>query len=118
MPYASVSEHASRSPALALRAFGIRSGMALALASLHRRPGLVAAAWMLGAMTLVRGILGAAWSLIDVLDVGIVAFVVYRVLLLIKGTRAMQMLTGLGIKATISEGARSFAWVYISMNER
>ena len=27
----------------------------------------------------------------------IVAFIVYRILLLIKGTRAMQMLTGLGI---------------------
>lgn len=35
--------------------------------------------------------------LIDLLDVGIVAFIVYRVLSLIKGTRAMQMLTGLGI---------------------
>ncbi len=35
--------------------------------------------------------------LIDFLDVGIVALIVYRVLLLIKGTRAMQMLTGLGI---------------------
>jgi uncharacterized protein (TIGR00159 family) len=35
--------------------------------------------------------------LIDLLDVAIVAFIVYRVLLLIKGTRAMQMLTGLGI---------------------
>lgn len=35
--------------------------------------------------------------IIDVLDVGIVAFVLYRVLVLIKGTRAMQMLTGLGI---------------------
>jgi len=35
--------------------------------------------------------------LIDLLDIGIVAFIVYRVLLLIKGTRAMQMLTGLGI---------------------
>ncbi len=34
---------------------------------------------------------------IDLLDVGIVALIVYRVLLLIKGTRAMQMLTGLGI---------------------
>src|SRR3954466_10523269 len=33
----------------------------------------------------------------DLLDVALVAFVVYRVLLLIKGTRAMQMLTGLGI---------------------
>lgn len=37
--------------------------------------------------------------LIDLLDVVIVAFIVYRVLLLIKGTRAMQMLTGLGIMA-------------------
>lgn len=34
---------------------------------------------------------------VDLLDVGIVAFIVYRVLLLIRGTRAMQMLTGLGI---------------------
>lgn len=34
---------------------------------------------------------------IDVLDVAIVAFLVYRILLLIRGTRAMQMLTGLGI---------------------
>ncbi len=34
---------------------------------------------------------------IDVVDVGIVAFIVYRALLLIRGTRAMQMLTGLGI---------------------
>lgn len=34
---------------------------------------------------------------IDILDVGIVALIVYRVLLMIKGTRAMQMLTGLGI---------------------
>src|SRR3954465_7964594 len=35
--------------------------------------------------------------LIDLLDVGIVAFILYRILFLIKGTRAMQMLTGLGI---------------------
>lgn len=35
--------------------------------------------------------------LIDLLDVGIVAFIVYRMLLLIRGTRAMQMMTGLGI---------------------
>ena len=34
---------------------------------------------------------------VDVLDVGIVAFIVYRLLLLIKGTRAMQMLTGIGV---------------------
>jgi diadenylate cyclase len=39
----------------------------------------------------------ASLKLTDLLDVGIVAFIVYRLLLLIKGTRAMQMLTGLGI---------------------
>src|SRR5271167_83003 len=38
-----------------------------------------------------------SFRLIDLVDVGIVAFIVYRVLLLIRGTRAMQMLTGLGI---------------------
>ena len=38
-----------------------------------------------------------SFRLIDLLDVGIVAFIVYRILLLIRGTRAMQMLTGLGI---------------------
>ncbi|MGK5083772.1 diadenylate cyclase CdaA [Bdellovibrionota bacterium FG-1] len=41
--------------------------------------------------------LHSSLRVIDLLDVGLVAFVVYRVLLLIKGTRAMQMLTGLGI---------------------
>ncbi|MBI4925464.1 MAG: TIGR00159 family protein [Bdellovibrio sp.] len=35
--------------------------------------------------------------LIDLIDIIIVAFIVYRVLLLIKGTRAIQMLAGLGI---------------------
>lgn len=43
--------------------------------------------------------LQSSLRLIDLLDVTIVAFIVYRVLLLIKGTRAMQMLTGLGILA-------------------
>ena len=43
--------------------------------------------------------LQSSLRLVDLLDVGIVAFIVYRVLLLIKGTRAMQMLTGLGILA-------------------
>ncbi len=33
----------------------------------------------------------------DLIDIGIVALLVYRLILLIKGTRAMQMLTGLGI---------------------
>lgn len=41
--------------------------------------------------------LQSSLRLIDLLDVGIVAFIVYRILLLIRGTRAMQMLTGLGI---------------------
>ena len=35
----------------------------------------------------------------DLIDIVIVAAIVYRILLLIKGTRAMQMLTGLGILA-------------------
>ena len=39
----------------------------------------------------------ASVRMIDLLDVGIVAFILYRVLLLIRGTRAMQMLTGLMI---------------------
>src|SRR4051794_8640898 len=41
--------------------------------------------------------LQSSLRLIDLLDVTIVAFIVYRILLLIRGTRAMQMLTGLGI---------------------
>src|SRR3954451_12259562 len=41
--------------------------------------------------------LQSSFRLIDMLDIGIVAFIVYRVLLLIKGTRAMQILTGPGI---------------------
>ncbi len=41
--------------------------------------------------------LRSSLRLIDLLDIGIVAFIVYRVILLIKGTRAMQMLTGLSI---------------------
>lgn len=43
--------------------------------------------------------LQSSLKLIDLIDVSLVAFIVYRVLLLIKGTRAMQMLTGLGILA-------------------
>ncbi len=38
---------------------------------------------------------GIRW--IDIIDIAIVALIVYRALLLIRGTRAMQMLTGLGI---------------------
>ena len=35
--------------------------------------------------------------LIDVLDIAIVAYLVYRALLVVRGTRAMQMATGLGV---------------------
>jgi diadenylate cyclase len=35
--------------------------------------------------------------LVDVTDIGIVAYVIYRALLVLRGTRAMQMGTGLGI---------------------
>jgi uncharacterized protein (TIGR00159 family) len=35
--------------------------------------------------------------MIDVLDIGIVTYVVYRALLVLRGTRAMQMGTGLGV---------------------
>jgi uncharacterized protein (TIGR00159 family) len=35
--------------------------------------------------------------LLDPLDVGLVAFIIYRIILLIKGTRAVQMLFGLAI---------------------
>lgn len=41
--------------------------------------------------------LQASLRLVDLLDIALVSFVVYRLLLLIQGTRAMQMLTGLGI---------------------
>src|SRR5262249_13439289 len=35
--------------------------------------------------------------IIDLLDIGIVTYVVYRALLVLRGTRAMQMGTGLGV---------------------
>jgi len=47
-------------------------------------------------LDLIRNLIGSL-RVIDVVDIGIVAFIIYRVLLLIRGTRAMQMLTGLGI---------------------
>ena len=35
--------------------------------------------------------------LLDILDISIVAFIIYRIILLIKGTRAVQMLLGLAV---------------------
>ncbi len=34
---------------------------------------------------------------LDLLDIGLVAFIIYRIILLIKGTRAVQMLLGLAV---------------------
>ncbi len=41
--------------------------------------------------------IGGSMRLIDVLDILLVSYIVFRLLLLIKGTRAVQMLTGLGV---------------------
>ena len=49
--------------------------------------------------------LETSW-LLNILDVLIVAFVIYRVLLVIRGTRAAPMLWGLGLVALIYFGAR------------
>ena len=42
-------------------------------------------------------IIGGSFRFIDLVDILLVSLIVYRVLLLIKGTRAVQMLTGLGV---------------------
>ncbi len=42
---------------------------------------------------------GGNFRWIDILDIVLVSLIVYRVLLLIRGTRAVQMVTGLGILA-------------------
>ncbi|RME37658.1 MAG: TIGR00159 family protein [Deltaproteobacteria bacterium] len=43
---------------------------------------------------LVDGFGHMRW-LLDIIDIGLVAFIIYRIILLIKGTRAVQMLLGL-----------------------
>ena len=43
---------------------------------------------------------------LDLVDIGIVAFVIYRVLLLMKGTRAMQMGIGLALVFVLYQAAR------------
>ena len=45
---------------------------------------------------LIDGLKNFRW-LLDLLDIGLVAFVIYRIMLLIKGTRAVQMLLGLAV---------------------
>jgi uncharacterized protein (TIGR00159 family) len=49
---------------------------------------------------------GAGDLMVDALDINVVAAVVYRVLLLIRGTRAMQMVVGLGLVFGVYELAR------------
>ena len=44
--------------------------------------------------------------LLDILDISIVAFIIYRIILLIKGTRAVQMLLGLVIIFIVYVGSR------------
>ncbi|HRK02025.1 MAG TPA: diadenylate cyclase CdaA [Oligoflexia bacterium] len=48
-------------------------------------------------MTELLATIGDSVRPIDLLDIAVVSYIVYRALLLIKGTRAVQMLTGLGI---------------------
>ncbi|PLX99768.1 MAG: TIGR00159 family protein [Desulfuromonas sp.] len=44
--------------------------------------------------------------LLDLLDISIVAFIIYRIILLIKGTRAVQMLLGLAIILAVYVASR------------
>ncbi len=44
--------------------------------------------------------------LLDLLDISIVAFIIYRIILLIKGTRAVQMLLGLAVILAVYLGSR------------
>ena len=45
-------------------------------------------------------------DLSDLLDILLVAFIIYRVILLIRGTRAMQMLAGIAVLTLVYFGAR------------
>jgi diadenylate cyclase len=44
--------------------------------------------------------------LLDLLDIAIVAFIIYRIILLIKGTRAVQMLLGLAVILMVYMGSQ------------
>lgn len=43
---------------------------------------------------------------LDILDISIVAFIIYRIILLIKGTRAVQMLLGLAVILAVYMASR------------
>ncbi|MBL8744182.1 MAG: TIGR00159 family protein [Myxococcales bacterium] len=52
------------------------------------------------------------WELArDVLDVAVVAYLIYRLLLIVRGTRAMQMGVGLGVILLLYLAAKSFGLV-------
>ena len=44
----------------------------------------------------------------DVVDLLIIAFVVYQLVLLIRGTRAVQMILGVSVLAAVYQGAQYF----------
>ncbi len=59
-------------------------------------------------------------SVINVIDIIIVAFVIYKVMMIIKGTRAVQLIKGLAvlvIASLISEwlGFRTFRWILLNL---
>lgn len=47
----------------------------------------------------------------DVADILIVAFIIYRIMLIIKGTRAAQMLVGIGVLIMVYFGARELEFM-------
>ncbi len=47
---------------------------------------------------------------LDLLDIGVVAYVIYKVIMLVRGTRAMQMLVGLGVVLVTMVAAR---WLHL-----
>ncbi len=51
-------------------------------------------------------ILGNLRWLLDLLDIALVAFIIYRIILLIKGTRAVQMVLGLAVILIVYMGSQ------------
>ncbi|MBC8318160.1 MAG: TIGR00159 family protein [Desulfobulbaceae bacterium] len=47
----------------------------------------------------------------DILDILIVSFIIYRIILLIKGTRAFQMVVGIGVLIVVYFGARELEFM-------
>lgn len=66
---------------------------------------------MLEGLTRVFGTRTPLELLRDACDVLLVAFVIYRALLIVRGTRAMQMAAGLGIVALVFLGSKVFGLI-------